>query len=176
VTYLDYIDVRQGKIAGPAAEQIDFRTNIDPARYNITDDERFFDEVNNWEDGFVGRVWWDLSTARFTNPYQGEAVYQSANWNRLIPGTRVDVYEWVASDVIPSEWDELADTTEGIARGISGQSKYGDALYSQKLKYDFVAKTFSNIYYFWVVNKFTTPNVETRTLSVGNIPRRLPLC
>jgi hypothetical protein len=171
VTYLDYIDVRQGKIAGPAAEQIDFRTNIDPARYNITDDERFFDEVNNWEDGFVGRVWWDLSTARFTNPYQGNAVYQSANWNRLIPGTRVDVYEWVASDVIPSEWDELADTTEGIARGISGQSKYGDALYSQKLKYDFVAKTFSNIYYFWVVNKFTTPNVETRTLSVGNIAR-----
>ena len=171
VTYLDYIDVRQGKIAGPAAEEIDFRTSVDPARYNITDDTRYFDEVNKWEDSFVGRVWWDQSTARFTNPYQGDAVFQSANWNRLIPGASIDVYEWVASDVIPSEWDDLADTTEGIARGISGQTKYGDAVYSSKLRYDPVARVFSNVYFFWVRNKFTMPAVLGRSITTGNIAR-----
>ena len=169
ITYLDYIDVRQGKVAGTVDAQIDFKMFADPARYNVTTDPQLFNETNTWEDTYVGKVWWDLSTARFANPYQGDAVYQSANWNRLLPAGSVDVYEWVESDLLPSEWDEIADTTEGVAQGISGTSLYGDDAYSQKIKYDPVSQTFSNIYYFWVSNKFTLPNIGRRTISVGNM-------
>ena len=53
-----------------------------------------------------------------------------------MPGYSVDVYEWVSSTLLPSEWDELADTTEGLAQGISGKSKYGDTTYSLYNVYD----------------------------------------
>ena len=33
----------------------------------------------------------------------------------MFPGTSVEVYEWVESDLLPSEWDNLADSEEGIA-------------------------------------------------------------
>jgi len=171
VTYLDYIDVRQGRIAGTAAQEINYRTFVDPARYNISNQEILLDTVNNWEEENVGKTWWDLSTARFVHPYQGDPVFQSTNWNSLLPGASIDVYEWVETDILPSRWDEIADTSEGVARGVSGQSRYGDSVFSQKLKYDPVAGNFSNVYYYWVRNKFTVPNIESRKISAGNLAR-----
>lgn len=171
ITYVDFVDPIQGRIAGPADAEITFKMFKDPARYNNTSLREYFDETANWEDQYVGKVWWDLSTARFKNAYQGDAVYQSSVWNALIPGSSIDVYEWVESDLIPSQWDSLADTPEGISQGISGQSKYGDDVYSQKLTYDPVAGNFSGKFYFWVKDKFTVPDLDTRTVSVANIAR-----
>jgi hypothetical protein len=171
VTYLDFIDPVQGKIAGPADAEITFKMFKDPARYNNTNLREYFDETANWEDQYVGKVWWDLSTARFKNAYQGDAVFQSSVWNALVPGSSIDVYEWVESDIIPSEWDNIADTPEGISKGISGQSKYGDDVYSQKLTYDSVSGNFGAKYYFWVKDKFTVPSIDTRKVSIANIAR-----
>jgi hypothetical protein len=169
ITYLDFVDPTQGKILGIADQEISFKSHIDLARYNATNFPSFFSETNNWEQQNVGKLWWDLSTARFKNAYQEDPISQTNNWNSLIPGYSIDIYEWVESDLIPSEWDSQADTPLGYAAGISGQSKYGDDAYSVKLVYDPVSETFNEKYYFWVKNKFTLPAVEGRTKSAGDI-------
>lgn len=170
VTYLDYIDPIQGKIAGPAEQEITHRVPYDPATYNVgvftgVDKDTF------WAEEHVGEVWWNLKTARFTYPYQGDIQYQKANWNELQPGSSIDVYEWVESRFLPSQWDTLADSESALNEGISGVSIYGDNLYTQKFVYDPVSKTFSNRFYFWVGRKLTVPKVENRSLSVFDIAR-----
>jgi len=166
VEYLDYIDPIQGKIAGPAEQELTFKSNIDLARYNVTTLPDYFSETSNWEEKYVGKLWWDLSTTRFYNPYQQDIVNQANVWSKLIPNYSVDVYEWVESTIPPAEWDSLADTSEGYAKGISGTSKYGNNAYSQKLAYDTLSQTFSDKYYFWVKNKKTIPAGDpTRSIS-----------
>ena len=171
VTYLDFIDPIQGKIVGEADQEISWKSYIDLARYNATNFPEFFSETNNWEEQNVGKVWWDISTARFKDAYHGDAVLQANNWNTLVPGYSVDVYEWVQSEVIPSEWDSLADTPVGLNRGISGRSKYGDDAYSVKLVYDQETGAFSERYFFWVKDKFTLPAKENRSKTVSDIAR-----
>ena len=170
IKYLDYVDPIQGKIAGPAEQELTFKSNIDFARYNVTTLPDYFSETNNWEEQHLGKLWWDISTARFFNPYQEDITNQANKWNTLIPGYSADVYEWVESSIIPSEWDKIADTSEGFAKGISGLSKYGDAAYSQKLAYDSALQTFSDKYYFWVKSKKTIPAAdETRSISGSEV-------
>ena len=170
VTYLDYIDPIQGKIAGPAEQEITHKVGYDPAKYNISTYSALDTDVF-WAEEHVGEVWWNLSTARFVYPYQGDIQYQKAHWNELQPGASIDVYEWVESDVIPSQWNDIADTELGMKTGKSGTSVYGDAQYSRKFVYDNISQTFSSKYYFWVERKLTIPDVENRSLSVYDIAR-----
>ena len=169
VEYLDYIDPVQGKIAGPAEQELYYKMFFDPALYNNTRIAGMFSDTNNWGQEQVGRLWWDLSTAKFKDAYQGNAIWQSNNWNSLIPGKSIDVYEWVESDVAPDDWDAVADTDEGTRRGISGQSKYGSAVFSQRVVYDEVGKNFNTKFYFWAKNKRTVPNIASRSTSAGDV-------
>jgi hypothetical protein len=170
VSFIDYIDPVQGKIAGPADQEITFKTPWDPAVYNTGNiAESSVDPNRAWTDSHVGQVWWNIGTAKFNHAYQGTTTFQKNNWNKLVPGTRIDVYEWVESNFIPSIWDSIADTPDGLAANISGTSLFGNTRYSTKIIYDEVSKTFSNKYYFWVVNKITIPVMENRKLSVRDI-------
>jgi hypothetical protein len=68
--------------------------------------------------------------------------------------------------VLPSEWAAVADTTDGLTRGISGQPKYPDnSIISVKQIYNNVTGSFENVYYFWVKNKVVIPSVKNRRLS-----------
>lgn len=170
VSYIDYIDPVQGKIAGPADQEITFKTPFDPAVYNTGNtSDSSVDPNRAWTDKHVGQVWWNINSAKFTHAYQGTTTFQKNSWNKLVPGARIDVYEWVESNFIPSIWDSIADTPDGIAAKISGISLFGDARYSTKIIYDEVSKTFGNKYYFWVVNKVTVPVMENRKLSIRDI-------
>ena len=170
VSYIDYIDPVQGKIAGPADQEITFKTPFDPAVYNTGNtSDSSVDPNRAWTDKHVGQVWWNINTAKFNHAYQGSTTFQKNNWNKLTPGARIDVFEWVESNFIPSIWDSIADTPDGIAANISGTSLFGDARYSTKIIYNDVSKTFSNKYYFWVVNKVTVPVMENRRLSIRDI-------
>ena len=170
VSYIDYIDPVQGKIAGPADQEITFKTPYDPAVYNTGNINDSSVNVNRaWTDKHVGQVWWNINTAKFAHAYQGSTTFQKNNWNKLTPDARIDVFEWVESIFIPSIWDSIADTPDGLAAKISGTSLSGDARYSTKIIYDEVSKTFSNVYYFWVVNKVTVPVMENRKLSIRDI-------
>lgn len=169
ITYLDFIDPVRGKILGIAEQELKFKTHYDPAIYSVGDDNVVVDSQSSWQEKNVGRLWWDLSAIKFLNPYQGSILYKSNTWNTTFANSSVDIYEWVESEYLPSEWDALADTEEGLTLGISGKSKYGDLVYSFKQRYDSVTKTFSFVYYFWVKNKAVTPNVEFRKISAKDV-------
>lgn len=156
---LDYVDPRQGKIPGPADQGIDFKTMYDPAVYDTSDGsyDVVVDVESAWGPRQVGKIWWDISAAKWMNPYQGNSQYRVSTWNSLIQDSSIDVYEWVESDMLPSEWDKVADTTQGMVKGISGKSLYGDAVYATKPVYNQSNTLVYNLYYYWVVNKKTTP-------------------
>tara|TARA_Y100001978_G_scaffold32145_1_gene27920 strand:- start:26069 stop:39172 length:13104 start_codon:yes stop_codon:yes gene_type:complete len=167
---VDYIDPIQGKIAGAAEEELTFKTHYDPAVYtNGTPSQNtVIDADNYWDTKWVGRLWWDLSTAKFVNPYQGNIIYNTANWNKLFTGASIDVYEWVESTLTPTQWSQQADTEEGLTKGISGTPKDLNT-FVQVQKFDNVAKSFFNKYYYWVKNKKIIPHFEFRKTSAYDV-------
>jgi hypothetical protein len=167
ITYLDYIDPIQGKIAGPAEQELSWKLPFDPAQYNVGTSNT--GSSSPWDDAYEGKLWWDLSATKWYNPYQGNTEYKSNTWNTLVPGFDVDIYEWISSDLLPSEWDEIADTTEGLAQGISGTSKYGDNRYAQYPVYDAEAQTFTTKYFYWVKNKKILPNNDVRKITAESV-------
>lgn len=171
VTYLDYIDPIQGKIAGPAEQELTFKTPYDPATYNSGANNPSANLDYFWAEEHVGKLWWNIREARFTYPYQGDVQYQKTNWNELQPGASIQVYEWVESNYLPSQWDEIADTDQGIGQAISGVSLYGDDVYTERYVYDNIAQSFTPKYYFWVQFKATIPLKANRSLSAIDVAK-----
>ena len=167
IDYIDIIDPIQGRIAGPAEQELRYKTKWDPAIYTNVDenDSVTVDAFKSWGISQVGELWWDISTAKFKNPYQGNPQYQTNTWNTQFAGSSIDVYEWVESNLSPSEWREIADSEDGLSNGISGIPKYNNDTYVLKKKYDSILQSFSNLYYFWVKNKKTLPTVKERQVT-----------
>lgn len=166
---LDWIDPRQGKIAGPAEQEIAYKTPYDPATYTTgTADNVTIDSGSNWTEKHVGQVWWNTGLASWYDPYQGDSNYRTSRFNSLIPGFQIQVCEWVSSDLTPTEWNALSGTADGYAQGVSGETLYTDT-FSIKQIYDPVRKTFKNRYFYWVRNSEIVPNNPNRALSVRNI-------
>ena len=159
---IDYIDPIQGKIAGTAEEEISFKTLYDPAVYTTGVSPAVVDEEIYWGGSYVGKLWWDLSTVKFHNPYQGDIIYQTANWGRLFTGASVDIYEWVETDLKPSQWVEQADTEIGLTKGISGTPKYGDDTLVTARVFDKVSQSFSEKHFYWVKNRKVIPPIAGR--------------
>ena len=166
---LDFIDPVQGKIASIAEQELSFKTYYDPATYSFSDQSVVVDETNSWGEQYVGKLWWDLSAVKFYNYQQNDIIYQTNYWGEVFPSTSVQVYEWVGTDLTPQQWNSLADTNNGVARGISGQTRYDDNTYSQRLVWDPVAKKNTPRYFYWVANKKTIPNVENRRTSADTV-------
>ncbi len=169
VSYLDVVDPTQGKIPGIADQEIKFKTYFDPAVYSKGTSTVIVDDGSNWTKAQVGMLWWDLTTARFVESQSGDVSYRSRNWNSLFPFASIDVYEWVESTLLPSQWNKLADTEKGIAQGVSGQTRYGDDVYSVNKQYDNISKTFKETYYYWVKNKTILPRAEGRFISAFDV-------
>jgi len=165
ITYLDIIDVAQGRPAGPAAEEIKYQSFYDPAIYSVGTENVNVDADSPWNKSQVGRLWWDLRTAKFINSYDSDVMYRTNTWNTLATGASVDIYEWVETTLLPDAWNKIADTEAGIAAGISGTSLYGNGVYALRQRYDSISQSFKNTYYYWVKNKKTIPNVSGRYLS-----------
>ena len=167
LTYLDVIDPIQGKIAGPAEEEITYETFYDPATYSYSDGSVQVNANSNgyWTTNQIGQLWWNLSTAKFVNPYFTDVAYRNNSWNTLAPGASIDIYEWVASPLLPEQWDSQSQTTAGVSSGITGKTLYGNSAYSVTKTYNSVTKTFKNTYYYWVANKNTVPEVIGRNIS-----------
>jgi hypothetical protein len=170
VSYLDAIDPSQGQIPGIAEQEIKYKTFYDPATYSIGNSSVTVDDGMAWSKSQVGTLWWDLRTAKFIESHDSEdVVYRNSTWNTLFPGASIDVYEWVESKLKPVEWNATADTETGLALDISGTALYDNNVYSIVRKYDAVAKTFKNIYYYWVKNKKTIPSSANRSMSAIDV-------
>jgi hypothetical protein len=166
VSYLDIIDPLKGKVSGIAQQELKYTSNIDPAVYTLGSSNVVVDTNTNWLDDHVGELWWDLSTVKFYWYEQGDLEYRRSNWGKIFPGASIDVYEWISSDLLPSDWATQADTSAGLTQGISGQPKFIDNSHiSVKQIYNSTTNSFNNRYYYWVKNKIIVPVSPNRRIS-----------
>lgn len=149
VTDLDYIDPVKGKISGLAAEEITYQTSYDPAIYSNTSKGR------TWGKEHVGQVWWDISQTRWLNYEQDSISNRGINWNTAFPGSTIICYEWIESDLPPTQFFDEKDPT-AFARSNS---------FNLISNIDSNTGVVTNKYYYWVAGKRTIPNVKNRKYS-----------
>lgn len=169
---VDVIDHWKLKISGKADQEIKFKTPYDPASYMRGTESQVIDPDTAWFEKNVGILWWDVSAAKWIYHEQGEIDYRIGHWNQLAEGASIDIYEWVETNLLPSEWSILADTTEGLTENISGQPLYpDDTVYNSKEIRDTISGQVKTIlYYYWVKNKTTVPaNLDIRKISSAEV-------
>jgi len=160
LTNLDFIDPAKGKILGAAEQDIDYKTNYDPAVYNsATGIDNYTMDVSvstdyHWGATQVGKTWWNLDSVRYIDYEQGNLTYRSTHWGRPFPGSIVEVCEWVESAVPPSEY-----TGDGVP-------KYpNDEAFNVESYIDTSTKLVRSRYYFWVKDRTTVDTDKTNRLN-----------
>jgi hypothetical protein len=81
---------------------VDYRSSTDPANYT----------TNLWDSRFNDKVWFDI-TYEYYLPFddifiQPDVNARMSNWGKLSPYGKIQTYQWVESDVIPTEYDRFA--------------------------------------------------------------------
>lgn len=171
VKYLDYIDPIKGKIAGEAEQNIDFKSQWDPAIYNnSTTDVNVNNGENYWRpEAHIGQIWWDLSQLRYITYEQGVADYRSTFWGAVFPGSNISPYQWVESSVLPSAY------TEGV-------TKHGDDAYVEIQKVNNATGLLESKYYFWatglksVAEGKTLNTLQIRSMIMDPVTHGLSFC
>ncbi len=158
-------------LPGLAKQNITFTSLQDPARYNVTGNTRLFSENIVFDQLQVGKLWWDLSTIRYTYYEQPMAldgsetettnlVYRRDHWGQIFPGSTVDIYEWTMSSVPPAEY-----TGTGVPRSTTDYVQI-----TQSNRFTNITET---KYFFWVLAPTDKPNIENRTLAASEVARLL---
>ena len=150
--YLDWIDPLQGKILGAAKENIDFITPLDPAGYNQGPNTS---NANSWRDQHVGKIWWDVSNYRLTEYHSSDITYASRRWAQAVSGSEVELYQWVESDVPPSQYQG-----PGVPKDTESFTVIGGVFDNQII---------SNQYYFWVSNTDSIFRNAGKTLGLNAV-------
>jgi len=151
-TYFDFINPLQGKILGAARRNIDYIGAVDPAQYNVG---TVHNVGNSWAKEHVGEIWWDTDTVRFIDPSQDSITYASRRWGQTFPGSRVDIYQWVASSVTPVNY-----TGPGTPLSTTSYT-VNTALNQQNI--------IETTYYFWVRGITSIDTGAGKTLSTTGI-------
>lgn len=153
VTDLDYIDPVKGKISGLAAQEITYQTSFDPAIYSNYSAGRL------WGKDHIGQVWWDISQTRWIDYEQANISDRGLNWNSAFPGSTIVCYEWIESDVPPTQFIDEKDTT-AFARS---------NIFNLVADIDPNTGIVTNKYYYWVAGKQTVPQVNNRRYSTVDL-------
>ena len=74
------------------------------------------------------------------------------------------MHEWTESLRTPTEWNTISATTQGASLGVTGTVSDTSNFVTRK-KYDAVAGSMKNIYYYWVKGKKTVPEMEGRSMT-----------
>jgi hypothetical protein len=162
---LQFVDPAKGRILGQAEENISFKTEYDPAVYNKGyNSEADINSSVYWSDKQVGKVWWDLSTVRFIDYEQDSLTYRSLHWGELFPGSSINVYEWIESTVLPSQYVN----TNGALQGIPKHED--DSAYVEIITVDQTTGIITTRYFFWVYDQtHLDDTIPSRTLPVKAI-------
>ena len=157
--FYDLYDPVKGRILGVADREINIKTQWDPARYNFGPDST---TKTPWGAEHLGEVWWDLSKVKWLWYEQGSQEYKTNHWGQIFPGSSIDVYEWIESTLLPSEYAELGDGTPLFA---------DDSSYTVVQRYNSQLDSLVNIYYYWVKDKTSLPTNSkvVRKNSVANV-------
>jgi hypothetical protein len=173
ITEAYIVDHYKFKLLPQAEQEIKYKTPYDPALYNKgTELEARIDPGQSWFDKHVGEIWWDVSRVKWSFYEQGDISYRIGNWNKQVEGSSIELYEWVESNILPSQWNQLADTEQGLARGISGTPLYpDDTAYCEKVIFNEVTgQPTRTLYYYWVKNSKIVPkNVKGRRVALADL-------
>ena len=154
---LPVYDPYKGLIPGIADQNIDFISEVDPARYAFAGNDVLVDENIMFGSQQVGRLWWDTSTMRYINYEQGSNRERRDFWGKLFPGSIINVYEWVRSTSTPANY-----SGDGTPRNVTDYAEY--------VEYDPSLQKELTVYYFWVSNKSSVPaNIKNRTSSARSV-------
>jgi len=151
VDYLSLYDPVKGRILGIADREINIKTTWDPAVYNVGPKEN---NKTPWGEEHLGETWWDLSKVKWIWYEQGDQEFKTNNWGKVFPGSSIDIYEWIESTLLPSEWNMTAVTTTS-QNGTPYNTS--DLEYTVKQKYDSQLDGYINYYYYWVKNAGVLP-------------------
>ena len=144
--FYDLYDPIKGRILGIADREINIKTTWDPATYNVGPAA---DDKTPWGDEHIGEVWWDLSKVKWLWYEQDSQEYKHNNWGKTFPGSNINIYEWLESTLLPSEFN-LSN---------QGTALYGDdSQYTVAQKYSSRLDTFVNYYYYWVKDRSSLPD------------------
>lgn len=147
--FLDYIDPVKGKVAGIAQSELSYISHNDPAIYN----------ENAWNYKQEYRLWWDTSTVHYLNAEQGDLDFRTNYWGQTFPGSSIDVYEWIMSDVPPSQY-----TGPGTVKDVN--------LFTTGQVYDSKHNHTKQHWFFWVKGRTSVPSeAEFRNLSADSVTR-----
>lgn len=146
MTRLDFIDPIKGKILGVAKADLDFISSFDPAKYNTgTSIDLPIDLEFHWGKQQLATIWWDVDAVRYFSYEQDSIAYRASYWGRAFPGSSINVYEWVGTDVLPSGY---------VDAGYDGIPLYqDDSAYVASTYVDTVTGVINNEYYYWVRGK-----------------------
>jgi hypothetical protein len=145
---LDYMDPLQDKLLGAVRENIDYVSPEDPAKYNV-DPLTVSDTV--WGSMQVGKIWFNTSTVRFVNYHQNDVVYNSEYWGTVFPGSDISVCTWIASNVIPSQYQGPGIPIDPTKYAV------GSTLNASNIV--------TPVYYFWARNTGLIVKEREKTLS-----------
>jgi len=167
-------DPVHGMIPGVADTEIWYKLENDPAYYNAGNGVTNIG--SQWGDMEVGRLWWDVSTAKFllseTNSELDDAErrYRQINWGKLAPGASVDVYEWVKSSISPSDWQKQyeSDSNPNVYDGPVMNPE--NPSWVETMEWDEKLQKEITVYYFWVKNrKFVPAHRDFRNVSAFEV-------
>lgn len=164
------IDPMTGVIVGAADKEIDYKLEYDPADYGE-------DAATVWTDDYVGRLWWDMSTSWFINPYT-DVLDDSPPWfldlgnhidilaidnktneeyllqpysNRYLNELRYRVINW--SRLAPGASVDIYEWTKSyIAPEKTGFDLHPSAAYVETVEYVGSLGKEVAVYFFWVKN------------------------
>jgi hypothetical protein len=131
---LDYIDPLQSKLLGAVSENIDVVSNVDPASYTVSNNQKAI----VWGSSKVGHIWFNTSNTRFVNYHQTDIVYNSKWWGQIFPGSDVSIYSWISSPTPP-----ISYAGPGTPYDVTSYSV--ESVINQ-------AGTLTPVYFFWVRN------------------------
>lgn len=174
VPELNIIDPLSGLLLGACTTEIDFQTAYDPAGYNAG-----YGRLDNnfWGPNQVGRVWWNLATVRFIDPFtdvlgasdardQNELQYRLANWAQIAPQTSADVYEWTESTLDPLSYTASLATLGAVYNAAA-------PAWVERSVYDSASGQDNTLYYFWVGGLTAVPAVSFRQNSISTVAHGL---
>jgi len=148
---LDYIDPQQGKLLGVVTTNLDYIGNIDPAGYNVSN--RNNKQV--WASDYIGKLWFNTSTAKFNSYHQDDILYNSSHWGTVFPESTVTVYSWIESNITPVNY-------------VGNGRPYNIELYSTTVEVDNTGSLVLK-YYFWVRNTNIVFTNKGKTLADTNL-------
>ena len=104
-----------------------------------------------WRTEQIGKIWFKTQNLKTIDAQLGNIAERAENWNQWFPNSNIEIYEWVNSNVSPSNY--VSNDNNGYVLDINCPYTYDSN---------------SGIYGFWVYNK-TSPNSLHPSVSVSQI-------